>query len=57
VAGKLYRVERADNLLSPFSTIVADNVPGTGGTILVTDPGAAAAADERSYRVRLLPAP
>jgi hypothetical protein len=54
VSGMKYRVERADDLVLQNWTTLADNIPGTGGTLQITDPGAAAAA-KRFYRVRLLP--
>jgi hypothetical protein len=54
ISGKLYRVERTDNIALGMWTTVADNVPGTGGIVAVTDTGAASLA-QRTYRVRLLP--
>jgi hypothetical protein len=56
VSGKLYRVEHSDSLLAPDWQPVADNIPGTGSPVVVTNLGAAV-LDERVYRVRLLPPP
>ncbi|HEY6168417.1 MAG TPA: proprotein convertase P-domain-containing protein, partial [Verrucomicrobiae bacterium] len=54
VANKVYRVERNDDLSGTNWTSVANNVPGTGANVTVTNLGAAA-LPQRTYRVRLLP--
>ncbi len=56
VSGKLYRIERCNDLADPgcWTDIIADNIPGTGGEILVTDWGGAL-APRHFYRVRLRP--
>lgn len=57
VAGKLYDAERNDDLMNPTGwSAVQTNIPGTGGIIPVTDPGATAFPN-RFYRVRLVPSP
>lgn len=55
-SGKRYRVERCDDLTAGAWTTVADNLDGNGGTVLVTDAGAAGLA-HRFYRVATLPSP
>jgi hypothetical protein len=50
VSGKTYRVERSDTLQSGSWATVQDNIAGTGGTIQITDTGAAAQS-KRFYRV------
>jgi hypothetical protein len=52
--GQTYRVERTDNLSPAAWTPVADNLPGTGGVIQVTDSGVSQQA-QRFYRVVILP--
>jgi len=53
-SGIVYRVEvRADLSEGSWSTL-ADEIPGTGGTLLFTEPGVATLA-ERFYRVDVLP--
>jgi hypothetical protein len=53
-SNKLYRVESADDLgTGPWSTLT-NNIVGTGGPALVSDPGATGQS-KRFYRVRLLP--
>ena len=37
VSGKTYRVERSDTLHAGSWTTLSDNIPGTGGTVQVTD--------------------
>jgi hypothetical protein len=54
VSGKQYRVEKCASLTNPQWTPVADNVPGTGGTIAITDSGAVANGTAQFYRVVLL---
>lgn len=51
--GRRYRIERRLTLQPGGWTIVADNVPGTGGTVEITDP----ATENRTgfYRLVLLP--
>jgi hypothetical protein len=50
VLGRTYRVERSDTLLDGSWTSVQDDIPGTGGTVQVTDPGAIATI-KRFYRI------
>lgn len=52
VAGKTYRVERSDTLAAGSWTTLLDNIAGTGGTVQVTDVGAAAQS-KRFYRIVL----
>ena len=54
IIGRTYRVERSDQLASGQWTPVADNLPGIGEVLQVSDFGAAAGSP-RFYRVRLLP--
>jgi len=54
VVGKTYRVERSDTLQAGSWTTLQDNIAGTGGTVLVTD-GGAAAQPKRFYRIVLIP--
>ncbi len=51
--GQTYRVERTDSLSPTDWSTVADNVPGTGNTILIPDPGVWLQT-QRFYRVVLL---
>ena len=54
LAGRSYRVERTDNLISgPWST-VANSISGSGGTVQITHSNGAA-APRRFYRAGLLP--
>ena len=54
-AGSLYRVQRSAGLTAPVQwSVVADNVPGTGAIVEVSDP-VAVGAPQRFYRVVLLP--
>ena len=50
VSGKTYRVERSDTLQAGSWTTLSDNITGTGGTVQVTDPGAATQS-KRFYRI------
>jgi hypothetical protein len=52
--GQTYRVERTYSLSPASWSTVADNVPGTGDVILITDPGVSFEL-QRFYRVLLLP--
>jgi lysophospholipase L1-like esterase len=54
VSNQFYRVERTDTLKPPAWTTLTNNVPGTGGSVLVTDPSATT-LPQRFYRVRQLP--
>lgn len=54
IAGRTYRLERAEQLAAGQWTIIADNVPGIDAVLQVTDFNAAA-TPTRFYRVRLLP--
>jgi hypothetical protein len=52
--GQTYRVERSASLSPASWSPVADNVPGTGASILIPDVGASLQA-QRFYRVVILP--
>ncbi len=52
--GQTYRVERTDSLNPPAWQPVADNVPGTGGSIPISDSVTPPEA-QRFYRVIILP--
>ena len=54
VSGKTYRVERSDTLQAGSWTTVQANIPGTGGTVQVTDT-AGAAQPKRFYRIVVTP--
>jgi len=54
VIGKNYRVEGSAQPGQGQWTVIADNLPGIGGTLRVTD-FTNAGASRRFYRVRLLP--
>jgi hypothetical protein len=54
VAGKTYRVEARTDMAAGSWVILADQVAGTGGTIQITDPGAATLA-KRFYRIVIVP--
>ncbi len=54
LVGQDYRVERSPDLSPTAWAILADNLPGTGGTLQVPDPGALA-LPQRFYRVAVLP--
>jgi len=57
VTGKLYAVERNDDLTNPAGwAAIQTNIPGTGSPVTITDPGAAS-QPRYFYRVRLLPPP
>ena len=49
-----YQIERKDSLATGPWTHVAENIPGTGATVQVTDPGAAS-LPMRFYRAQTLP--
>lgn len=53
-SGQLYRVDRCDDLTSGTWTLLAGNVPGTGGLVTVTD-SATGGIGRRFYRVVVLP--
>ncbi len=54
-AGRTYRIDYADLLGSPMPwRILADQIPGTGSNITITDPGAAA-LQQRFYRAVVVP--
>jgi len=54
VAGKQYLVERNQSFPTGPWSAVANNVAGTGGIVIATDPGAAGLPG-RCYRVQVLP--
>jgi len=47
----LYRIQWASNLPAPVWNTLTNNVPGTNGTLRITDPGAITSAASRFYRV------
>ena len=51
----LYRIERTTNLTSGFWDTLTNNVPGTGGVLQITDPGALDTRPTQFYRVRTPP--
>ena len=54
-AGRTYRIDYADLLGLPTPwRILADQIPGTGSSIIITDPGAAA-VPQRFYRAVVVP--
>jgi hypothetical protein len=53
VAGRLYRVESKEGLAGLSWAVVADNLPGTGAVVTVTNAGVANQLS-RFYRVKLL---
>jgi hypothetical protein len=53
VNGKTYRIVRTDHLGQPLGTIVADDLPGTGAILEVTDTGALTVGSG-FYRVEVL---
>jgi hypothetical protein len=54
VSKQFYRVEMTDDLAVPNWTLLTNNVPGTGGVVVIVDPSASAQS-QRFYRVRQLP--
>ncbi len=54
VLGQRYRVEETNDLVAGSWSTLADNISGTGGTLPITDFGAASAS-QRYYRVVVLP--
>jgi hypothetical protein len=54
VAGKMYRVEKKDDLTLATWTLLVDQIVGTGGPLVITDPGAAT-LPKRFYRADVLP--
>jgi hypothetical protein len=54
INGRYYRLEWSDDLSSGSWSIVADEIPGTGGPLVVTDSGGGLAS-ARFYRLVLLP--
>ncbi len=54
LSSRIYRVEYRDDLASGIWSIAADNIPGTGSDITVTDSGAIALG-RRFYRVSVAP--
>ncbi len=53
VAGKTYRAEYADELPADNWLTLADNIPGAGSVVQVTDPSPV--AENRAYRLRVVP--
>lgn len=51
---RLYRLDSSTNLTVAAWTTVTNNLPGIGGSVVITDPGAAS-GPPRFYRVRLNP--
>lgn len=54
LTGFTYRIEFTDTLAPPSCRPLADQIPGTGGTLNITDPGASSLA-QRFYRAVILP--
>jgi hypothetical protein len=54
VAGKMYRIEKKDDITLATWTLLVDEVAGTGSPIVITDPGAAT-LPKRFYRADVLP--
>ncbi len=54
VSKQFYRAEMTHDLATPNWTLLTNNVPGTGGAVIVIDP-TASAQSQRFYRVRQLP--
>ena len=54
VAGKIYRIEKKDDLTLGAWTLLVDQIVGTGSPIVITDPGAAT-LPKRFYRADVLP--
>jgi hypothetical protein len=52
-SNRLYRVDRTTNLVSGVWTTVTNNLAGTGGIIIVIDPGAASNTDQ-FYRAAIV---
>jgi hypothetical protein len=50
VSGKTYRVERSDTLQAGSGVAVQSGIPGTGGTVQITDADGAA-QPKRFYRL------
>jgi hypothetical protein len=53
VFGMNYRVEYTSDLVTGTWLVLSNNIPGSGGTIQIIDPGAIGQSN-RFYRVRLL---
>ncbi|MCX6921630.1 MAG: hypothetical protein NT154_00190 [Verrucomicrobia bacterium] len=51
----LYCIERTSDLTSGAWGILTNNVPGSGGILQITDPGALEARPTQFYRVRTPP--
>jgi len=55
LAGRTYRIDFADSLLGPNSwRTLADQIPGSGSAMTITDPGATA-VPQRFYRATVVP--
>ncbi|HTS19379.1 MAG TPA: hypothetical protein VMP11_17515 [Verrucomicrobiae bacterium] len=54
-SNRLYEVDYTTNLVNAVWTALTNNVPGSGGVVVVTDPGAAANQPARYYRASVLP--
>jgi uncharacterized repeat protein (TIGR01451 family) len=54
VSGKNYKIEYTDDIVSGIWNTVTNNVAGTGGTVSITDSGAAL-LPHRFYRVQVVP--
>ena len=53
-SNRFYRVDYTTNLVSAIWTTLTNNIPGTGGVVTVTDPGAASKTN-RFYRAAIMP--
>jgi hypothetical protein len=54
-SNRFYRVDYTTNLVNAVWTTLTNNIPGTGGTVTVTDPGGTAGQPARYYRAAVLP--
>jgi len=53
-SSRYYRVDYTTNVVAAIWTTLTNNIPGTGGTVTVTDPGGAS-LPARYYRAAVLP--
>ena len=54
ISGRLYRIERAPDMIAHAWSVVADNLPGTGGVVEMIDPNTSP-TQQGFYRLVLLP--
>lgn len=53
-SNRLYRIDCITNVTSTNWVTLSNNIPGTGGTVTITDPGAVTSKPKRFYRMVLL---